>query len=211
MPMVGMGIDAVMRCANGLGDRFEHDGEGAGLGDRARVRLDCRPLLAVAPLRLEAADDVHRLGRQADVGHDRNAAVDEVANGFRHAAAALDLNGATVGLFHYLRAVSEGDGRALLVGAERHVDDDKGAPGTADNRAPVHDHQFEGDRNGCLVAMHNHSEAVANEKEVAVAVGDGGRMRMVGGQRDDRLPALLHRRDIGRHQALLGAVHGHDR
>ena len=144
------------------------------------------------------------------MGHDRNAAIDEVADRFRHAAAALDLHSAAVGLFHYLRAVAEGDGRALLVGAEWHVDDHQRMPGAAHDGASVHDHQFEGHRNGCLVAMHNHAEAVAHEKEVAVAVGDGRRMRMIGRQRDDRLPALLHRRNIGRHQALLGAVHGHD-
>ena len=119
--------------------------------------------------------------------HDRNAAIDEVADRFRHASAALNLNSATVGLFHYLRAVSEGDGRALLVGAERHVDDDERTPGTAHDGASVHDHQFEGDRNGCLIAVHNHAEAVAHQQEVAVAVGDGGRMRVVGGERDDRL------------------------
>ena len=141
--------------------------------------------------------------------HDRNAAIDEIADRFRHAFAALNLNSATVGLFHYLRAVSEGDRRALLVRAEWHVDDDERTPRTANDRASVHDHQFEGDRNGCLIAVHNHPEAVANQQEVAIAVGDGGRVRMVGSERDDRL-ALLHRRNIGRHQALLGGVNGHD-
>ena len=45
----------------GLGDRFEHDGKGAGLGHRARILQDGSPFAAMASLRLEAADDVHRL------------------------------------------------------------------------------------------------------------------------------------------------------
>jgi hypothetical protein len=80
----------------------------------------------------------------------------------------------------------------------------------AHHGAPVHDHEVEGNGNGCLIAMHNHAEAVAHEQEIAIAVGDRGRVRVIGGEGDDRLTAL-HRRNIGRHQALLGAVNRHER
>ena len=55
MPMVGTGTARVMRCGQRLGDRLQHDGEGAGLGDGRRIGLQPRPLILGAALRLEAA------------------------------------------------------------------------------------------------------------------------------------------------------------
>ena len=153
-----------------------------------------------AALRLEAAEDVDRLGRQPDVRHHGNAALDEIVDGFRHAPPALEFDGAAVGLLHHLRGVAEGDGGALLVGAERHVDDDEGALGAAHDGAAVHDHQFERHRHRRFIAVHHHAEAVADEQEIAVFVGNRRRVRVIGGQRDDGLPALPGG-DVGRHQA----------
>ena len=105
-------------------------------------------------------------------------------------------------------AVAEGDRRAFLVGAERHVDDDEGALGAAHHRAPVHDHEFERHRHRRLVAVHHHAEAVAHQEKIAVAVGDRRRVRVVGGERHDG-PVPFHGGDVGRQQALLRGVDGH--
>ena len=137
--------------------------------------------------------------------HHRNAAVDEIADGLGHAPAALELDGAAVGLLHHARGIAEGDRRALLVGAERHVDDDQRALGAAHHGAAMHDHQLERHRHGRLVAVHHHAEAVADQQEIAVLVGDRRGMGVIGGQRDDRLDALLGG-DVGGGDALDGGL-----
>ena len=80
---LGRGADADGRDRDALGDprgerlgqRLEHDGEGARLGDGLGIVLERRPFGAVAALRLEAAERVDRLRRQADMAHHRNAAL----------------------------------------------------------------------------------------------------------------------------------------
>ena len=98
-----------------------------------------------------------------------------------------------------LAALRKAIGRAFLVGAERHVDDDESLFRAAHDRLAVHDHQFERHRHGRFVAVHHHAEAVADEQEIAVVVGDRRGVRVIRRQRNDRLAALAGG-DVGRHQ-----------
>ena len=197
--MVGIRMDCGDARRQRLGDRLEHDAECAGVGDLLRILLDRRPLVLPAPLRLETADDVHRLRRQSDMRHHRNPAVNEITDRLGHAPAALDLHRAAIGLLHHASAIAKRHRGAFLIGSEWHIDDDQRAPGAAHNRAAVHDHQLERHRHGCLVAVHNHAEAVADEQEIAVAIRDRRGMRVIGGKRDDGLAPALHGRDVRGH------------
>ena len=87
MPMVGIGERRRDLAGERLDDGLQHDGEGAGLGDRLGVGLDRLgaarrrvPCTLKPPMRVEA------LRRQADMAHDRDAALDEEADGLGHAA-----------------------------------------------------------------------------------------------------------------------------
>ena len=73
MPMVSGGHGARDLAGQRVRNRLEHDGVGARVAERARVVEDARALLVGAALQLEAAELVHRLRRQADVAHDRDA------------------------------------------------------------------------------------------------------------------------------------------
>ena len=61
-----------------------------------------------------------------------------------------------------------------------------------------------------LEAVHDHAEAVAHQQQVDERIGDGRGVRMIGGERDDRLAALAGG-DFGRGDALLryGRLRGH--
>ena len=78
-----------------------------------------------AALRLEAAEDLDHLRRQADMAHHRNAALGQIVDGLGHARAAFHLHRGAAGFLDHARGVAERDLRAFLIGAERHVDDDE--------------------------------------------------------------------------------------
>ena len=71
MPIVGIGDRLGDPAGERLGDLLEHDREGAGLGDGARVGEHALGVGAAA-LHAVAAGDVDRLRRQPDVGHHRD-------------------------------------------------------------------------------------------------------------------------------------------
>ena len=162
-----------------------------------RIGLVRRPLRAEAAARLEAADRVDGLRRHADMAHHRDAAVGEIADGLGHMHAALELDGAAARLLHHACGVAEGDRRALLVGAERHVDHDQRAGRAAHHGLRMHDHELERHRHGGLVAMHHHAEGVADQQEIDMRIDDARGMSMIGGQRHDRRAALCGLRISG--------------
>jgi hypothetical protein len=100
------------------------------------------------------------------MGHHRNAALTEIMDGLRHASAAFQLDGAALGLLHHLRRVVKSLARALLIGAERHVDDHQRPLRAAHHRPPMRDHQLERHRQSRFEAMHHHAERVADQQEV---------------------------------------------
>ena len=122
--------------------------------------------------------------------HDRNAALGEKADSVGHAHAAFDLDRAALGLLDHPRGVVEGLRGAFLVGAKRHVDDDQSPLGAAHHGPAMHDHQVERHRKGRLKTVHDHAKRVADQDEIDIAVGDGRRMGMIGGERHDRLASL---------------------
>ena len=198
------------RDAGGKGLRhgLEHDGKGTCLGHDPRILLDRRPLVLGAPLRLEAAEHVDGLRRQADVGHHRHAPLGEKADGLGHAPSAFELDGTAVGLLHDAGGVAERDRRALLVSAEGHVDHDQGAPGATHDGTPVHDHEIERHGNRRFVTVHHHAEAIAHEEEIHIGVRNAGRVRVIGGERHDGLAALAGG-DLGRRDAPGRGLRGH--
>ena len=198
MPMVGIGMALVMRSASGAVIASSTTAK-APASETSRASSSMAvPLIDRAALGFESADHVHGLRRKSDVGHDRNAAIDKIADRLRHAPAAFEFDGAAIGFLHHLRGVAKRDRRALLVSAERHVDDDERALRSPHDRLAMHDHQFKRHRHGGFIAVHHHAQAIADEQEIAMIVGDRSRMRMIGRQRHDRLAAFTGG-DIGRH------------
>ena len=173
-----------------------------------RIRLVRRPFGTEAAARLEAADRVDGLRRHADMAHHRDAALGEIADGLGHVHAALELDGAAAGLLQHARGVAEGDRRALLVGAERHVDHDQRARRAAHHGLRMHDHQLERHRHGGLVAVHHHAEGIAHQQHVDMRIDDARRMRVIGGERHDRRTALAVA-DVGRRDPLQGKILRH--
>ena len=131
--------------------------------------------------------------------HHRHAALDQERDGFRHAAAALDLDRAAAGFLQDPRGGHEGLLPRRLVGAERHVDDDERTTRAAHHRMPLQDHHVEGDRHRGLEAVHHHAERVADQDHVAIGVEDARGVRVIGRQAHDRLAALAGA-DVGRGQ-----------
>jgi hypothetical protein len=137
--------------------------------------------------------------------HHRNAALGEEVDGLRHALAAFELDGAALGFLHHHGGVAEGLCRAFLIGAERHVDDDKGALGATHHRASVQDHQVKRHGQRRFKAVHHHAEGISHQQEVDVFVGDRRRVSVIGGERHDGLLALS-RRDLRRRDTARGCM-----
>ena len=88
-----------------------------------------------------------------------------------------------------------------LVRAERHVDHDQRMLRAAHDRASLQDHHIERHRDGSFQPVHDHAEGIADENEIAMAIEEPRRMRVVGGQTHDRLATLV-RADVGCRQPL---------
>ena len=142
-------------------------------------------------------------GRHADMAHHRDAALGEIADGLGHMHAAFELDRAAARFLHHARGVAEGDRRAFLVGAERHVDHDQRAGRAAHHRLRMHDHQLERHRHRGLVAVHHHAEGIADEQHVDMRIDDARGMGVIGGERHDRRAALAVA-DVGRRHPLKG-------
>jgi hypothetical protein len=136
------------------------------------------------------------------MSHDRNAAIGEEADGFPHATAAFELDGAALGFLDDARRIVESMRRALLIGAEGHVDHDERALGTPHHGAAMHDHQLERHRQGRLETMHHHAQAVADQQEIDIFIGNRRGMGVIGRQSDNRLTSLAGG-DIGSGEAFL--------
>ena len=146
---------------------------------------------------------------------------DEEGDRLGHRLAALQLHRRRAGLLEHARGVAERLLRALLIGAERHVDRDQSVPRTAHHRRAMRAHHLEADRDGRRQAVNHLAEAVADQQEIAMRIEQLRHPHRVGGERDDRLAALarqdrrrgqsLHRRRAGRRAAGRGVdrVGGH--
>ena len=99
IPMVGIRRRAVIAAASCSGHELQDDRERAGLLDGERVGEE-RPggLLAGLALDADLAERVDRLGREADVAHDRDPGPDQRLDDPGAPDAALDLDGLRAGL-----------------------------------------------------------------------------------------------------------------
>ena len=190
MPMVGAAIDWVTARATGSTiPSITMAKAPASAMARASASSSFCPSSLLA-LHAKAAHRVDRLRGQPDMAHHRHAAADQERHRLRHVRAALQLDRAGAGLLQHARGVAERLLAAFLVGAERHVDDDQRALRAAHHRPALQDHHVERDRHGRLQPVHDHAERVADQDEVAIAVDDPGRVRVIGGERDDPLAVL---------------------
>src|SRR5690606_1496946 len=112
-------------------DHLQHDRDGAGLGDGQRVLAQALGRVVTAALHARAAEQVLRLGREAEVPDDGDARVGERADLRRDTATALELDAAHARLLEETHARGERLLRAGLVRPERQVDDGERTPGRA--------------------------------------------------------------------------------
>ncbi len=175
---------------DGLHGAFDHQRKGAGIGHGAGVAHHLGRLLLGTALGAEAAQRVDRLRLEADMAHHRHAAIDQIADGVGHLGAALQLDPGGAGLGHDAGTGAEGLGRALLIGAERQVDDDAGTRRTAHHRLAVIDHHVERDAERRLHAIDHHAERIAHQQHIDMGIEQTGHRRRIGGQHDDRRLAL---------------------
>ena len=103
---------------------------------------------------------MRRLRTEADMAEHRNPALDQKSDGRRNAFARFDLDRLTAGLLHHARGGAEGGLGALLVGAQRQVDDDKRAGRAAHHGAPVQNHHVERHADGVRHPVQHHSDRI---------------------------------------------------
>lgn len=212
---VGPRADANRGDLESLRDRLRHHGrhalnhhaKGPGLLQRQRVVEDGPGLDGGAALGAEAAEHADALRREADVAHDGDAAVDELAHRLGAVPAALELDCVAAGLLDEAEGVAEGLVGAGLVAPKGHVTDDEARRRTAPHRLAVVYHVVHRHGLGRVVAQHHHAHAVAHQNNLdARALGVLGRGVVVGGQHGNALALALHVLQLQRRQAALLAV-----
>jgi hypothetical protein len=124
------------------------------------------------------------------MAHDRNAPVDEEADGVRHLRPALELHRVAAGFLQYPGGAGEGLRRAFLIGAERHVHGDAGMGRAPHHRRAVRDHHVERHAERGVHAVEHHAERVADDEDVDMRIEEPRHRRRIGGERDDGLAAL---------------------
>ena len=142
-----------------------------------------------------AAQRVHGLRRQPQVGADRNAALNQKAYGLGGPAAAFELDHVRTRL-HQHAGASQGLLARLLVGAEGQVADQPGngmraaqAVGYAFGVVP-HGLQRHADR--AAQALADHAQRVANQDAFDTrGIGNGSEGRVIGGEHSDFFALLM--------------------
>ena len=184
---------------------FDHHAEGAGgrhgLGVAQYLGMF---LLAFAACAI-AAQRVHRLRRQADMGHHRDAALGQEADRFRHRLAAFQLDAGAAGFGHNAAGAGKGLLGRCLIGAEGHVDQDDAVIAAAHHGGAMGDHHVERDRQGGGQAIDDLGQRIADQQHVAMRIEQLRLARGIGGQHHQRLVGLaleLAALDLGHGQPL---------
>ncbi len=115
------------------------------------------------------------------MGHHRDAALGQKRNRPGHAHAALELDRAAAGFFHHAHGGYESLLFRGFIRTERHIDDDQRMLGAAHHCLALQDHHVERDGHGTFEAVHHHAEGVADKDDVAVAIEQRRRMRVIRG------------------------------
>ncbi len=160
-------------------------------------------------MHLVAAQHVYGLRRQAYVAADRDAALNEEADGIRHFLAAFELDHlGTRG--HQGSGVAESLFRRFLIAAERHVGDDEGAVGAALDGCRVVGDVRHRHRQGGVMALNDIAQRIADEQAFdAGAVEQTGKAGIVGGKHDDLFASGVELGKIGLGQAAGGNLSRH--
>src|SRR5699024_5421831 len=117
--------------------------------------------------------------------------IDHAADGFRHAASALEFDAVAVCLHEDPAGAAYGLLRALLIAAEGHVAHYEGVRRALHHRANVVYHVVERNADCGAVAEHNHAQRVAHEDDLGLALVDDGGHRVVIGRYIGELAPLL--------------------
>ena len=135
---------------------------------------------------------MHRLGREAQVDTDGNAAIDQEAYDGRRPAAALELDHVRA-LLHQEGGVAHCGLHGFLVAAERHVGDDPCRPVAADHAAGVVRHLLDGYGERARATLQDIAERIADQERVdARGIQDAGKCGVVAGQHGDLFAGGVH-------------------
>ena len=188
-----------------VGDGLQHQGIAAGLLQQVRVFHQPAGGLGRLALRLEPAQLVYALRRQAQVAHHRDAGGHDGLDGAGHRPPAFQLDGIHAGFLQKAPGIAHRLAGGGLVRHERHVADEVRGLGAARHGLGVVEHVFHGHGQGGLVAQHHHAQGVAHQDGVDPGAVHGQRGGIVvGGEHRNRLPALLLGAQAGGGDLLAG-------
>ncbi len=117
-------------------------------------------------LHLVATHGVHRLRRKTNVSHDLDFGIDQALNQVSTLLAAFDFYRLGSTIFHEADRVTQAVAHAHVVRRIGHVGDQESVLHSAAYRAHVVKHLLHGDRQGVLVAQHDHAQRVAHQDDV---------------------------------------------
>ena len=100
-------------------------------------------------------------------------------DGLGHMQAAFHLDRPATGFLHHPRCRPERRLRALLIAAERQIDDHQGPLGSAHDGLALQDHHLQGNGDRRLEAMHDIAEGIPDEDEVDEIVDNCCRMGVI--------------------------------
>src|SRR5678816_2031622 len=139
------------------------------------------------------------------MSHYGDSVVGQAANYIKNGAAALELHRSRAAFLEQPSGGTNGFVRTDLIGHERHVGHDEGAPRAAAHGSRVMDHHVERNGNGVVETEHYHSDGVANEDNVNTGTIEQSRHRRIVGREDRNLRARrLYRPKIGDPNRLHG-------
>ena len=184
--------------AGGHGGRhhFKHQHGGACVLQLVRLPAQQRGGVVATALHAVAAQRVHGLRCQPQVGADRNPALDQKAHGLGGPTAAFELDHVRTGL-HQHAGAAQGLFAGLLVGAEGQVADQPGhslrAAQAVGHAFGVVPHGFQRHAHRAAQALADHAQRVTDQNAFdARGIGHSGEGRVIGGQHGDLFALLAH-------------------
>ena len=190
-------------------DHFQHHQGGAGLFQRQGFAFHARRAFLAASLHAVATQRVHRLRREADVGADRHAALDQEMHRFGHHLAAFELDHLRAGS-EQAHGVAQGEFLRLLIAAEGHVGDTHRALRHVADALGVIDHLLHGHRQCRGLALQHVAQRIADQYHVdAAAILQRSEACIVAGEHGDLLAVVLHAPEFRQRDRLVAGEVGH--
>ena len=189
---------------HGRGHELEHHHGGPGVGQGLGVAAQGVGTRFVTPLDAVAAQGVHALRGQPQVGAHGDAPLGQEMHGLGCPAAAFELDHLGASL-HQRDAGPQGLLPPFLVTAERQVAHDPHVTVAARHAPRVVDHVVQADGDGAAVALHQHAQRIAHEDAVHATLIDHPREhRVVARQHGDLLAARMHLAQAVQRHGLAG-------